>query len=520
MGKLLVLVAVMITLPQIAFAEYKDNDTLKFWSVSYADWMTGELPAQKEISAVCKKVGKYSYIFQDTKWVVDIPDSVINYYSETFDDDYYRLTDLYGPVPNALDNDSRIFILIIDPDWWSGYFDPIQQMPDSMTMRIWKVHSTEREIIYISGRSFNKNSTSIIAHEFGHMLQWGNDHDRQDDGNTSKYWEDIWVDEGFSTFASMYLTEGVSKLDVFNSNPFFSSNTNLSLIHFENSDNYSSSLLFMLYMYEHFGGDNYIRTLIGNKLNGIEGVRSTLEILGYGISFNDVFRNWAIANYLDNKDAGTGQYYYRHYDFPACKIRKEFNYTAMQYTDSLKAYSTHYFSFAGITDSLFSISVSALDSSRFTAALIKFDTTGSSLPKVEFLNVGINITSFLVIDRQAEPFDELVFVAMNIDPDLAIGNSARYEVNLGKYEKPSVIAALPDEEISAGITGGQLILDFGKLNLNGIIADLFNINGNIVSSLKPNSTGSIIDMSSFAQGLYILRIKSGNTVLFRKISNY
>jgi hypothetical protein len=517
---ILCLVFVQFLVTDFAFADYKEGDTLKFWSVSYADWITGELPKQKEITAVCRKMGAHSYIFLDTAFAVSIPDSVFQYYSDTFDNKYYKLTDLYGPVPDALDNDPRIFILVINPEWWAGYFDPIQQMPDTMTTRIWGARSSEREIIYISGASFNINSTSIIAHEFGHMLQWGNDHSPEPEENPVKFWEDVWVDEGFSTFAALYLTEDIDKPDVMNGNPFFKNKTDLSLIHFETGDNYSSSLLFMLYMYEYFGGENYIRTLICNKQNGIAGVQSTLETLGYTEKFNNIFRSWTLANYLDNKFAGSGVYYYKHYNFPACKIRQTLLPDSISYNDSLKAYSSHYLKLEINTDSVLKLSVSGDKERVFIAALILIDTTSGNQQVVKAIGVGKDMTSYYLIDKNKEYFDELILCVMNVDSNLAVGKFTGYHVSISYYKSQNDVDEISADEIKTTFIENRLLINLGAFSERDCIVELFDINGHLINTDISSLNERKIDMSGNAPGLYLLRIKCGNSVFFRKIFYY
>ncbi|MGA2296418.1 MAG: hypothetical protein ABSG15_02600, partial [FCB group bacterium] len=203
-------------------AEYKVGDTTSFWSVSYIDWYSGNYPKQDHIPAVCKKVGEQCYVFIEKKYVDSIPQSTIDYYAGQFDTVYYpRLTPLYGPVPDMLDHDPRVFLFVTYNDWWSGYEDPTSELPDTMTMRIWGVHSNEHEMLYFSTIWFKPENVCAVAHEFGHLLHWGQDHSPEPPDKPVKYWEDTWVDEGFSTFAQDYLCSDINQKDV-PDNGFFS----------------------------------------------------------------------------------------------------------------------------------------------------------------------------------------------------------------------------------------------------------------------------------------------------------
>ena len=55
----------------------------------------------------------------------------------------------------------------------------------------------------------------------------------------------------------------------------------------------------MHYFYEHYTGQNGIKALVARQEDGIAGVDAYLQELGYEAQFEDVFRQWAIANVLD-----------------------------------------------------------------------------------------------------------------------------------------------------------------------------------------------------------------------------
>jgi len=55
--------------------------------------------------------------------------------------------------------------------------------------------------------------------------------------------------------------------------------------------------------------------------NGIEGVNNLLEDLGYTKRFDDIFKDWAIANYLDDTTFAGGIYGYYSLDIPSADTR-------------------------------------------------------------------------------------------------------------------------------------------------------------------------------------------------------
>ncbi|TAJ45896.1 hypothetical protein CUJ86_03600 [Methanofollis fontis] len=70
---------------------------------------------------------------------------------------------------------------------------------------------------------------------------------------------------------------------------------------------YGASYLWTLYLSEHYGdlsGDpaheHFIKDLVASPANSTDGVNATLAAHGYEERFDDIFRTWVIANYLDD----------------------------------------------------------------------------------------------------------------------------------------------------------------------------------------------------------------------------
>jgi hypothetical protein len=66
-------------------------------------------------------------------------------------------------------------------------------------------------------------------------------------------------------------------------------------------------------MMEHYGGQPFIYALVHEPANGIAGYNN---VLGNG-SFDTIFQDWAIANYLDDTTIYDGQYGYKDLDIPS-----------------------------------------------------------------------------------------------------------------------------------------------------------------------------------------------------------
>ncbi|MFA6571428.1 MAG: T9SS type A sorting domain-containing protein [Bacteroidota bacterium] len=500
----------------------KEGDTLKFWSVTYVDWIKGQLPVQRHITAVCKKVGVRCYFFYDIEDTNKVSQSNIDFFVNKFDSSYYKLTDLYGSCPDALDNDPRVFLLAIKPDWWGGYFDPAQQMPDTMVNRLWGVHSSEHEIIYFSANLAKPDRVSVLAHEFGHMLGWGQDHSPEPPDNPTYYWEDVWIDEGYSTFADSYLNGNINETGVFN-NPFFEKDTRTSLIYFSYNFNYSSSMLFMTYMYEHYGKDTYIKSLLKNQLNGIASIRSTLLQLGYNIPFDDIFENWTIANYADDKDFQKGIYYYNHYDFPKRFIRNEHSAYPDSYTDSLRAYSSDYIELNS-NDSLYNLKIvfNCERSSKFRLALLLMKSIDSTIIDVIDVTLNSDNEGEYELLNFGKDFDKVVMVVMNTDSSLKEFQYVDYSYHL----TPSVAVVKESKKSKSGFSVNfnksteSVYIKYPAYSYEKKQIFLYNLYGQLVSTLNTNNTEAGISVSGISRGLYFICTKFGSKCLTKPVLVY
>jgi immune inhibitor A len=150
-----------------------------------------------------------------------------------------------------------------------------------------------------NARPGNDYYDGILAHEFQHMIHWHTDRN-----------EDTWVNEGLSELAAYLNDYDVGAADrIFSRTPdtqltAWADNPNLA------GPNYGGSYLFMVYFLERFG-DEVLRQVVASKADGIAGFDEVLSEWGLGVTFEDVFADWLIANYLDDPSLGDGRYGYQ-----------------------------------------------------------------------------------------------------------------------------------------------------------------------------------------------------------------
>ena len=196
----------------------------------------------------------------------------------------------------GVDNDPHIHILQASRLGASvaGYYSAADEYS-----KLVNPYSNEREMFYISSDKLQPGTESydrVLAHEFQHMIHWAVDRD-----------EDTWVNEGLSELAS-YL----NGYDMSGAGYAFSHTPDTQLTSWPDSPgkaaaNYGASFLFAAYFLERFG-DQALRSVVSHQANGTTGFEAILT--EHGLTFEDVFADWLIANYLDHAELQDGRYDY------------------------------------------------------------------------------------------------------------------------------------------------------------------------------------------------------------------
>jgi hypothetical protein len=174
----------------------------------------------------------------------------------------------------------------------AGYFDSTNEMDVN--------NSNRRHMIYLDSREGTPGSISFngtLAHEFQHYIHYGKDP-----------YEEAWVEEGLSGLANYLCGYGHSESHV----EAFAQAPTTSLTSWGGDlANYGATYLFMLYLNERYGGEETIKTIVANSGTGITGINSALSQRGYAVTVNDIFKNWVIANYLNDASISGGIYGYQ-----------------------------------------------------------------------------------------------------------------------------------------------------------------------------------------------------------------
>jgi immune inhibitor A len=195
---------------------------------------------------------------------------------------YPRVTSAFGDIASpGVDADPRISIVHADLAGAGGYVSSVDGYSRAVAPR-----SNESEAIYLDayvlgtpGAPYN----ALLAHELQHLV-----HAAADDG------EEAWVDEGLAQVAAELAGGGTGQIGAFLRAPDSQLNDWLP----SGGVHYGESQLFFRYLLDRFGGRDNAADFLAVPEDGIEGVEAYLE--AYDTTFDDVFADWLVANYLDD----------------------------------------------------------------------------------------------------------------------------------------------------------------------------------------------------------------------------
>ena len=244
--------------------------------------------------------------------------------------------EFFGSERNpGIDNDPRLHILHTTETGAgiAGYFSSADGFS-----RLANQYSNEKEMFYISLSWLNsvrdyETYETVLAHEFQHMVHWANDRN-----------EETWVNEGMSEFAQEVAgyepDTGFARS--FSTQPDTQLNT-WNEVNSGNGAHYGSSYLFTAYFAQRFGAE-MTKAVVANPLNGTAGFTATLADAGYADTFESVFGDWLIANYIDDANALglDGFYGYRKFEQAAPYVEQTYEMYPVSEASTVNNYAADY----------------------------------------------------------------------------------------------------------------------------------------------------------------------------------
>jgi hypothetical protein len=209
----------------------------------------------------------------------------------------------------GVDGDPHIYIIYAEGLGRSlaGYFSPSDEY-HTLAHEYSNMHETF--MFNADNLQLDEEYTyGVLSHEFQHMIQWYQDRN-----------EDAWVNEGLSELAS-----NINGYDIGGFDTLYTGDPDLQLNDWPNDPGntapyYGASFLFHAYFLDRFGF-NAIQMLARHPKNGLAGVDAVLSELGSQdplsmkpIRADDVFLDWTLATYINEKKVSDGRFNYYRYD--------------------------------------------------------------------------------------------------------------------------------------------------------------------------------------------------------------
>ena len=182
----------------------------------------------------------------------------------------------------------------------------------------------------------------VLAHEFQHMIHFGRDRN-----------ESSWLNEGFSELAVL-----LNKYSTGFKDSSYLSNPDLQLTDWgpdvgQNAPYYGASFLFTTYFLERFGKEA-TQALVREADNSMDSVDNVLQSIGatdprtgQPLRADDLFMDWATANYLLDPSVADGRYGYQRYQpFKPASEAKAFTSCPAEFSDTVNQYGADYIRFA------------------------------------------------------------------------------------------------------------------------------------------------------------------------------
>jgi immune inhibitor A len=203
----------------------------------------------------------------------------------------------FGSIPATALGDGRIHILHLSQGrgMAAAYF-----LSGDQYVKAVNPYSNQRQLLYVNLEAApigNNTYYRTIAHELQHLIQWH--------VNRS---EDAWLKEGLAELAVHLNGLALHSLQSYVQRTDIQLNT---LSHDPDviSAHYAAAFLFCVYFLDRFGLEA-TQEMLRHPKRGLPGLSEVVARLEPGLTFDDLFADWLVANYLDGIGRGEGVYQY------------------------------------------------------------------------------------------------------------------------------------------------------------------------------------------------------------------
>lgn len=363
---------------------------------------------EEHVCTVRGKTDRGYVVVEDSQWLVSIDqadvDSILEHWENSSigpypDQGIYEIDSLsFGTPPDELDGDPRIYLMWYDFEVSAdGFFFFFDEYPDGTYP---DYHSNECEVLYLNTQSTGGPSGSymhgVIAHEFEHMIHW-----KQDENESS------WVDEGMAELA-MYFFGNPDNISSFNSNP----DNNLTVWDGDWAD-YIQTYLWSLYFFEGYGGHDAVYSLVHEQANSMVGYDAVLDLYGYSQNTEDVFADWATANFLDDTTIEDGRYGYYAEDLPPFNTSGNYSSYPVEATRTVNNWAADYYRFQDFPFEGLEVAFDGSDGNSFAVRL--FAMRNSQPTEVVEMEVDeATQTGTVSVGGLTDPADQVILMVASV----------------------------------------------------------------------------------------------------------
>ena len=244
--------------------------------------------------------------YPDSRPTPEITDTQLNYMLSEFENTIYPIDTEYFGDPDFHDGTGSYFnaqgrdVVLVSNIRDDMYYD--DTYPYYIAGFYWSYFEStyDRNIISIDCRNFD-DKVGTVAHEYQHLIH--------DDYNTN---DDTFMNEGCSMYAELLC--GYDVPAGYTTAYFTTPDNSLTLWKDQGDLNsiadYGCVFLWTTYLADHFGGADLISYFVQNGVAGVNGINQALSHFGYSETFDEIYRDWTIANYLLTDAIGGGKYNY------------------------------------------------------------------------------------------------------------------------------------------------------------------------------------------------------------------
>lgn len=230
--------------------------------------------------------------------------------AETFENKIYPTNrEFFGSEWSpGVDSDVHLYILYAGGlgSNLAGYFSSKDSYPPQI-----QEYSNGHEMFVFNADGTGLNdeySFGVLAHEFQHMIHWYQDRN-----------EETWLNEGFSDLAMFLNGYSIGGYDF-----LYADDPDLQLNDWPNDSSqtaphYGAAFLFVNYFLNRFG-EQATQALVADPDNGLESIDKVLSELGQidpltggSVRADDVFMDWLLTSYIQDRRVGDGRYTYLDY---------------------------------------------------------------------------------------------------------------------------------------------------------------------------------------------------------------